>query len=319
MTNEQKFVQFLDNIGCKLVKSNDTIYSFNNDGYLVMNIASELYTKNENGTLRLVPQNDADGIISVLEEHRNKWCETYERQRALQLPTTLLPEKVNLQDMLPLNLDLAYQLQEKTVQPIILAVYPHLDGTNYIIDFAYEITRKAEMQKITVKTDYAVWASRNEVPVCEPYSDLVDFCNKTFNTDEKIQAFIELNVPHPIGEFQNDYETALENVYDEHWNDGVLRSMQTYWDAFIDDEKANIIARITDAFAKQGMKLTKEDVDEIFYTKNTTSYNKVLKNSIDDPPQPTKNDMVNTEEAQTCMLESKHTKKSPKKTFDIEK
>lgn len=252
MTNEQKFVAALDAIGLKLIKDTDTIYSFENHGYLISNWERELYTTNVDGVWTLVPTNDAEELIKTLEQHREEWTRAMS-EKAVDFSN----------DILPLDLDLAYQLQQKTLQPVIWAMKPYTDGTLLSLEMDVSVTRNSEVQTVSAKIDYTFWAMAKDIPVCESYEELSEFCDKMLDTDEKKQAFVDLNVKEPTGNLENDYITAKETVHDEHYHDGIVRSMEQWWDAFTQDQ-ANILAdRLIDSAWKEGFAVTRGDLIEL--------------------------------------------------------
>lgn len=261
MTNEQKFNAFMDAIGCKLVKDTDTMYRLEDHGYLVVNDSKEIFSTDVDGKLTLVPVDNGDELIDLLIENKPKWDGAYKRsadRRDPELPAEMFPSS-----LLPLDIDIAYQMQEKTLQPVVWSMDAFKQETFLVAELVVSPTRDGEQQLILASISYGEWAVEEGIPVCEPFREFEAYCKAAFDTVEKMQAFVDNNLPSPSGNLEYDLDAAIDAVWRCHQIEGIERSEELFWGNFV-EARANCLAEKLIATAEEkGYSLTKHELVEL--------------------------------------------------------
>lgn len=246
MTNEMKLKWFLDSIKVELIKSEDTIYKFEKHGYLVEGVDYDLfYTLNEEGKRQLIPASNAEELFKTLKDNQKEW---WWIKRDWKIPTAL----INLEDMLPVNLDAVYKLQ-KTFH--IIGVKSEDNGK---IELTTDVSPEYGKQKIcTVSIDYKQWAKRTDICVCESFETFSNFCDNLLSTEDK-KAFIGLNLNNQSDDFEQDYKDSKSVVWKRHYEDCILSTLPYLRHKFIKENLDVLFNKLVEEAKRLGYNIARQ-------------------------------------------------------------
>lgn len=150
--------------------------------------------------------------------------------------------------------------QKRMQKAIVCSVYSNENDGKFSVELSIAAGWGKHQEDITAKIDYREWAVEQDVPACEPFRDFKGFCDACFNTDEKKQAFVDRNLEYPSGNLKSDYDETLSTVWNIHYNDGITRSMDYYWDTFLEECVDKLAEQLISKANDKGYILTKNDI-----------------------------------------------------------